>query len=158
MVIQSINNGLQRFPGIEKKQSINLNKLREVQAMEFQPEQMLKERLQLSELGWLIGQYIDQLTDMEKQELMNFGTIVYQDLRNKDFDPVSTVKNIPYTLQKMAEQKGVDLETLFADMQDQFENMKQLLGSHNVLIEKSFMVPTDMWGILFQPAGQHNHW
>lgn len=158
MVIQSINNGLQRFPGIEKKQSINLKKLREVQAMEFQTEQILKERLQLSQLGWLIGQYIHQLTDMEKQELMRFGTIVYQDLRNRDFDPVSAVENIPYTLQKMAEQKGVDLETLFVDMQDQFENMRQLLGSHNVLIEKSFMVPADMWGILFQPAGQHNHW
>lgn len=152
MIIQSINNGLQRFPGIEKEQSINMKKLREVQAMEFQPEQILKERLQLSQLGWLIGQFIHRLTDREKQELMNFGTTVYQDLRDRKFDPVSTTKNIPYTLQAMADQKDVNLETLFTDMQDQFEKMRQLLGSHNALFEKTFMIPTDMWGILFQPA------
>ena len=153
MVMQSINNGMQRFPGIEKRQGINMKKLREVQAMQIQLEQILKERLQLSQLGWLIGQFINKLTDTERQELMNFGTSVYQDLRSREFDPVSTAENIPYTLQDMAEQKGVDLETLFTDMQGQFEKMRQLLGSHNALFEKSFMIPTDMWGVLFQPAG-----
>ena len=120
--------------------------------MEFQPEQILKERLQLSQLGWLIGQCIHRLTDTERQELMNFSTTVCQDLQNREFDPVSTTEKTPFSLQKMAGQKEVNLESLFYDMQDQFEKVRQLLDSHNGLFEKSFLVPTDMWGIFFQQA------
>lgn len=151
MSIQAIQNGLHRFPELDRLQPINTRKYKAIEELQAAPSIPLEQYLQFSGLGQLIGRNIHRLSTAERDEVCAFLFSLYAAMRDKCFDPEKSSLEAPLALLRMAEQQEVALCSLLVEIYDHFAMAQQAFRNpEREVVAPS--IPVEMLYTLFIPV------